>query len=82
MLVDQLKVPADFEMDIVEYDMHPKFIALRFYESHWRHMNDSERLKCIEYMTKVKKIIEAHGVNVTLEPLYDAYNEGKHNYFS
>ena len=79
--VDEIRVPANFEVDIVEYDMHPKFIALRFYESHWRHFNDSERLKCIKYLTRVKQIIEAHGVNVTLEPIYDAYNDNKHSYF-
>lgn len=69
--VKSLKVPADFVMDIVEYDFEPPFIGLRFYESHWRHMSEPERLKCVEYMAKVKKIIEAYGVKVTLDPVYD-----------
>jgi hypothetical protein len=58
-------------MDIVEYDFVPPYIALRFYESHWRHMSDKERLKCISYMDTIKKIIESHGINVTLDPVYD-----------
>jgi hypothetical protein len=69
--VKSIPVPANFVMDVVEYDFHPPYIALRFYESHWRHMNDKERLKCIEYMSKIKKIIQAYNVQVTLDPVYD-----------
>lgn len=69
--VHSLPVPANFVMDVVEYDFHPPYIGLRFYESHWRHMNDNERLKCIDYMTKVKNIIESYGIQVTLDPVYD-----------
>lgn len=69
--VHSIPVPANFVMDVVEYDFQPPYIGLRFYESHWRHMNDKERLKCINYMTKVKNIIESHGVQVTLDPVYD-----------
>ena len=69
--VKAVPVPSDFVMDIVEYDFKPPYIALRFYESHWRHMNDKERITCIMYMEKIKKIIEAYGVNVTLDPVYD-----------
>jgi len=69
--VRSVSVPADFVMDIVEYNFYPPYIALRFYESHWKHMSDSERIKCIGYMNKVKKIIERNGVKVTLDPVYD-----------
>jgi hypothetical protein len=69
--VKAIPVPSDFVMDIVEYDFQPPFIALRFYESHWRHMSDSERVKCINYMSRVKKTIESYGINVTLDPVYD-----------
>jgi len=69
--VHSVPVPANFVMDVVEYDFIPPYIGLRFYESHWRHMNDSERYKCIKYMEKVKTIIEAHGIQVTLDPVYD-----------
>jgi hypothetical protein len=69
--VRSIAVPVNFVMDIVEYDMKPPYIGLRFYESHWRHMNDKERIKCIVYLQKIKKIIEAYGVMVTLDPVYD-----------
>lgn len=69
--VKSIPVPADFMMDIVEYDMYPPYIGLRFYESHWRHMSDKERLNCISYLQVIKKIIESHGIPVTLDPVYD-----------
>ena len=69
--VRSIPVPSDFVMDVVEYDMHPPYIGLRFYESHWRHMNEKERLKCIMYLQTVKKIIQSHGIQVTLDPVYD-----------
>lgn len=69
--VHSIPVPVNFVMDVVEYDLYPPYIGLRFYESHWRHMNDNERLKCISYLQKVKKVIESHGIPVTLDPVYD-----------
>lgn len=69
--VRSVSVPKDFVMDIVEYDFNPPYIALRFYESHWRHMTDNERLQCIKYLQKIKKIIESYNINVTLDPVYD-----------
>jgi predicted SPOUT superfamily RNA methylase MTH1 len=69
--VKSIPVPADFVMDILEYDFIPPYLGLRFYESHWRHMSEKERLKCIDYMQKVKKIIESYGISVTLDPVYD-----------
>ena len=69
--VRSVPVPSDFVMDIVEYDMKPPYIGLRFYESHWRHMSEKERIKCIVYLQKVKTIIQGYGINVTLDPVYD-----------
>jgi len=69
--VRSIPVPSDFVMDIVEYDMKPPYIGLRFYESHWRHMSEKERIKCIMYLQKVKTIIQGYGINVTLDPVYD-----------
>jgi len=69
--VRSIPVPSDFVMDIVEYDMKPPYIGLRFYESHWRHMSEKERIKCIIYLQKVKTIIQGYGINVTLDPVYD-----------
>jgi hypothetical protein len=69
--VKSIPVPHDFVMDIVEYDFEPPYIALRFYESHWRHLSEKQRIKCALYLDKIKKIIESRGVNVTLDPVYD-----------
>lgn len=69
------KPPHDFAIDIVEYDLNPKFIGIRFYESQWKRYSDSERLKCILYLDTVKSIIESHGVRVTLEPISDILDE-------
>lgn len=69
--VQSIKVPADFVMDVVEYDFYPPYLALRFYESHWNHLSENERIKCVIYLQKIKKIIEGFGVNVTLDPVYD-----------
>jgi len=69
--VRRVPVPTDFAMDVVEYDMNPPYIGLRFYESHWRHMSEKERLKCIIYLQKIKVIIQSQGIPVTLDPVYD-----------
>jgi len=69
--VHTVKPPHDFTIDIVEYDLKPPFLAIRFYESQWLHYNDNERLKCIMYLDAVKTILESHGVMVTLEPVID-----------
>jgi len=74
-LVKSLKVPHDFVMDIVEYDFGKgtePYYGLRFYESHWRHLSESERMKCIDYMTKVRAVFKAYGYETTLDPVYDA----------
>lgn len=70
--VRSVKVPHDFQVDIIEYDMYPPFIGLRFYESHWSYLNELERLHCIEYLTKIKQIIESNGIRVTIDPVYDS----------
>jgi hypothetical protein len=72
--VRSVKIPNDFKIDIVEYDLEPKFIAIRFYESQWRHFNENERMKCIMYLDKIKMILEGYGVLVTLEPVSDIEN--------
>lgn len=69
--ISQLRSPHDFVVDIVEYDMNPRFIGLRFYENQWAHYTDGERLKCLNHLQKIKNIIEAYGVPVTLEPVID-----------
>lgn len=73
--IKSLKAPHELIVDIVEYDLKGhEFIALRFYESQWEYYNESERLRCIMYIDKIKKIIEGFGVRVTLEPVIDTGN--------
>jgi hypothetical protein len=74
-VVDQIKLPKDFEIAIVDYK---HFLAIQFYESHWRHLTDLERLRCIKYMTTVKKALELLGANVALDPILDIkYNDDR-----
>lgn len=69
--VQSIPMPVEFTVDIVEYDFYPPYVGLRFYESQWKYLSEPERLKCIEYLSKIKKIIESNGVNVTIDPVYD-----------
>jgi hypothetical protein len=72
--VHSIKPPKDFYIDIVDYN---HFLAIQFYESHWRHMNDSEKLRCIKYMTKIKTMLESLGAQVTLDPILDITHPDK-----
>jgi hypothetical protein len=72
--VRSIKPPKDFQVDIVDYD---HFLTIQFYESHWRHMNDSERLRCIKYMTKIKTMLESLGAQVALDPILDITHPDK-----
>lgn len=73
--IKSIRAPHEFVIDIVEYDMRgQEFIAIRFYESQWEYYNENERLNCIIYLDKIKRIIEKFGVRVTLEPVIDTGN--------
>lgn len=73
--VKSIRPPHEFVVDIIEYDMKGhQFIGLRFYESQWEYYNENERLNCILYLDKIKRIIERFGVRVTLEPVIDTGN--------
>jgi hypothetical protein len=68
--VKSIPVPHDFIVDFIEYDIDPKhpFMSLRFYESQWQWFSEKERLDCLAYLGKVRKILTSFGINVTLEP--------------
>lgn len=73
--VGEIKPPKNFEIAIVDYD---KFLTIQFYESHWRHLSDPERLRCIKYMTAVKSRLEMLGAQVALDPILDVkYNDDR-----
>jgi hypothetical protein len=63
-----LKAPHDFKMDVVDYGT---FITLQFYESQWRHYSEIERLRCIQYVTKAKQVLEKCGASVAIDPILD-----------
>jgi len=67
-----IKPPHDLTVEVIEYsDMNPPFLGLRFYESEWRYLSESERLRCIEYLQDMRRIILAFGINSTIDPVYD-----------
>ena len=61
----------DLLMDIV---MYPDFLAIRLYEDNFNQYDGSLKLRVIEYVEMVKKIIESYGVRCELE---GAPGEGK-----
>ena len=63
-----IPVPHEFKADILDYG---KFLTIQFYESQWRHYNDAERFKCIQYLDMVKKTLESLGAVVALDPILD-----------
>ena len=73
--VRSVRPPHEFTIDIVVYDMgkHP-YLGIRFYESQWEYYNEKERLDCITYLNKIRKIIRSFDVNVTLDPVIDTGN--------
>lgn len=67
--VRKIKPPHGFVVDIIEYDLSkPHFISLRFYYEQWTHYTEKERYDCYNYLLKVKSILTAHNIPVTLEP--------------
>lgn len=61
----ELRTPAhDLQMDIIEY---PEFLAIRLYEDNFSQYDGSIKLRVIDYVEMVKKIIESYGVRCELE---------------
>jgi hypothetical protein len=60
----ELKKPMFLLMDIVKY---PDFLALRLYEDNFIQFDGVEKEKVIDYVNKVKKLLESYGVRVELE---------------
>ena len=63
--IRELKKPSsDLKMDIVKY---PEFLAIRLYEDNFARYDGSMKMRVIEYIEMVKKILESYGVRVELE---------------
>jgi hypothetical protein len=62
--VHQVKKPAMLLMDIV---MYPDFLALRLYEDNFLQFDGTKKEMVIDYVTKVKRLLESYGVRCELE---------------
>jgi hypothetical protein len=60
----EIKKPSLLLMDIVKY---PDFLALRLYEDNFLQFEGTKKEIVIDYVSKVKKLIESYGVRCELE---------------
>lgn len=59
-----VKPSNKLKMDIVKY---PDFLAIRLYEDNFIQFDGIKKEMVIDYVTKVKKVIESYGVRCELE---------------
>lgn len=63
--IRDIKKPVhDLQMDIVKY---PEFLAIRLYEDNFIQYHGIKKEMIIDYVGKVKKVIESFGVRCELE---------------
>ena len=63
--VHEIKKPVgNLQMDVVKY---PDFLALRLYEDNFVQFSGIKKEMAIDYINKVKKLIESYGVRCELE---------------
>jgi hypothetical protein len=62
--IHELKKPSMLLMDVV---MYPDFLALRLYEDNFLQFDGVKKEMVIDYVGKVKKLIESYGVRCELE---------------
>lgn len=69
-MIHSIPVPANFVMDIVEFDAKPVgFLLLRFYQDQWDAFSEEERYRCALYLQTVQRVLNQHGVNASLDPV-------------
>lgn len=66
--IRSIPMPVEMSVDIVDYQT---YLGIRFYESEWSHLSESERMKMAIYFQAVRKMLERGGVSSTLDPIYD-----------
>jgi hypothetical protein len=66
--IRSIKMPVEMTIDIVDFG---GYLGIRFYESEWAHISESERIKMAIYFEAVKKMLRNAGINSTLDPIYD-----------
>lgn len=62
--VHQIKKPSLLLMDVV---MYPDFLALRLYEDNFLQFEGIKKEMVIDYVKKVKQLIESYGVRCEME---------------
>jgi hypothetical protein len=62
--VRDIPKPQLLLMDVVKY---PEFLALRLYEDNFIQFEGSAKERVIDYVMKVKKLIESYGVRCEME---------------
>lgn len=62
--VRRIKKPISFDLDIVAY---PEFLSLRVREEQIMSMNDVKQLQVMEYLQKVRVLLESYGIRCELE---------------
>jgi hypothetical protein len=68
MAIRAVKIPVDMSIDIVDYG---RYLGIRFYESEWQHLSESERIKMAAYFELIRRVIKSKGLESTLDPIYD-----------
>jgi hypothetical protein len=66
--IRSVKMPVEMTIDIVDFG---SYLGIRFYESEWAHISESERLKMAMYFEAIKKMLKNAGIDATLDPVYD-----------
>lgn len=61
---DLHKPAKDLQMHIVKY---PEFLAIRLYEDNFKQYDGTMKMRVIDYVEMIKKIIESYGVRCELE---------------
>jgi hypothetical protein len=59
-----IKPVTNLQMDIVKY---PEFLALRLYEDNFIQYDGIKKEMVIEYVSKIKNLLESYGVRCELE---------------
>ena len=62
--IHEIPKPGMLLMDVVKY---PEFLALRLYEDNFLQFDGSKKERVIDYIDKVKRVIESYGVRCELE---------------
>lgn len=64
--IRRIKRPFEFSLDVVAYD---DFVTLRVREEEIMSMNDTKQLQVMDYLQKVRALVESHGIRCELEGL-------------